>query len=139
MKYVSVETLENILNKLYKQWDILDAKMEKEGLTFDRDFDPYGLGYSELRDILDSNTDLLRDIIEEAESDRDVYYKIQHDFLLEDARNYVADYLEVDSDDEQLDKYDYEELVRQYEDHENCDVSFNDTWWSVVEEYFEDD
>lgn len=138
MKYVSVETLEKILKGLYDRMDVLDKKAEKEGLYFDRDFDPYGLGYTEMRDILDSNTDLLRDIIEEAESDRDVYYKIQHDFLLEDARNFVADHLECDEDDEQLEKYDYEYLVSEYERRQDCNVAFNDTWWSIVEEYMEE-
>lgn len=139
MKYVSVATLEKILNGLYDRMDLIDEKAKKEGLIFDRDFDPYGLGYTTMRDILDSNTDLLRDIIADAETDRDIYYRIRHDFLLEDARNFTADHLGLDPDDEQLDRYDYEELVKQFEDHEDCNVAFNDAWWSVVEEYFEED
>ena len=66
------------------------------------------------------------------------YYKIQHKFLLEDARYYVADYLELDVDDESLDKYDYEYLVQDYQDREDCNVSFNDTWQSVVSDYLAD-
>lgn len=143
MKYVSVETLEKILNGLYDRMDVLDKKAEKEGLHFDRDFDPYGLGYTEMRDILDSNTDLLRDIIEEAESDHDVYYRIQHDFLLEDAhifvRDYLADQRDCDPDDipdEDLDDVDYDYLVERYDKLEDCNVAFNDTWQFIVEDYF---
>ena len=66
------------------------------------------------------------------------YLKVKHELLLEDARNFVADHLECDEDDEQMDKYDYEYLVSEYERREDCNVAFNDTWWSVVEEYMEE-
>ena len=75
----------------------------------------------------------------------ETYLKVQHEFLLEDARNFVADYLadarDVDPDDisdEDLERYDYEYLVRRYEKLEDCNVAFNDTWQYVVEEYMKD-
>ena len=82
-----------------------------------------------LNEVMESQTEL---------NEYDVYRKVQHDFLLEDARNFVADHLECDEDDEQMEKYDYEYLVSEYERREDCNVAFNDTWWSVVEEYMEE-
>lgn len=68
----------------------------------------------------------------------EAYLKVQHEFLLEDARNFVADCLEIDSDDEKLDGYDYERLVKEFERREDANVAYNDTWWAVVEEYMEE-
>jgi hypothetical protein len=74
-----------------------------------------------------------------------IYRKVQREFLMEDARNFVADYIAnerdcdpEDIDDDELDKYDYEYLVKRYEKLEDCNVAFNDTWQYVVEEYMED-
>ena len=76
---------------------------------------------------------------------REIYFEVQHEFYLEDARcfvtDYIADKLDCDPDDiedEMLDKYDYEYLVAQYEKCQDCNVAFNDTWQSVVEMYMED-
>ena len=78
-------------------------------------------------------------------TDYEIYRKVQHEFYLEDARNFVTEYLawqrdcdEDDITDEELDKYDYEYLVEQFEDNEDCNVAFNDTWQSVVRDYFDD-
>lgn len=73
----------------------------------------------------------------------EIYLKVQHEILLEDARNQVIDYIELTLDredwtDEELDRYDYEYLVAEYERREDCNVSFNDTWESVVSDYMED-
>ena len=68
----------------------------------------------------------------------ETYLKVQRELLLEDARNFVADCLEIDSDDEKLDGYDYERLVKEFERREDANVAYNDTWWAVVEEYMED-
>ena len=68
----------------------------------------------------------------------ETYLKVQRELLLEDARNFVADCLEIDSDDEKLDGYDYERLVKEFERREDANVAYNDTWWAVVEEYMEE-
>ena len=75
----------------------------------------------------------------------ETYLKVQHEFLLEDARNFVADYLANeqdidpdDIDDEEIEKYDLEYLVKRYEEEQDCDVAFNDTWRNIVEEYMEE-
>ena len=68
----------------------------------------------------------------------EAYLKVQHELLLEDARNFVADCLEIDSDDEKLDGYDYEKIVKEFERREDANVAYNDTWWAVVEEYMEE-
>ena len=76
----------------------------------------------------------------------EIYLKVQRAFLLEDARNFVADWIAYEQDrdvdditDEELDGYDYEYLVDQYEDCQDCNVAFNDTWQSVVSRYMEDE
>ena len=68
----------------------------------------------------------------------EIYLKVQYALLLEDARNFVADHLEVDEDDECLDGYDYDYLVKEFEKRQDCNLAFNDTWWATVEEYMED-
>ena len=74
-----------------------------------------------------------------------IYRKIQHGFLLEDAKNFVMEWImnerdcdEDDITDEELERYDYEYLVTRYEKLEDCNVAFNDTWQYVVEEYMKD-
>lgn len=74
-----------------------------------------------------------------------VYLKVQHALLLEDAINFVAMYIadmrgvaSFDVDDDEIEKYDLEYLVSEYERRQDCNVSFNDTWESVVEDYMED-
>ena len=78
-------------------------------------------------------------------TDYEIYRKVQHEFYLEDARNFVREYLEnvddraLDVDDiteEELDGYDYEYLVSEYENRQDCNVAFNDTWHGVVRDYF---
>ena len=72
-----------------------------------------------------------------------IYRKVQREFLTEDARNFVREHLayirECDEDDitdEELDSFDYDYLVDEYQDHEDCNVPFNSTWEYVVENYF---
>ena len=74
-----------------------------------------------------------------------VYLKVQHEMLMEDARNFVADALAYereiepeDIDDDELDLFDYEELVKRYEHLEDCTVAFNDTWEYVAKEAVSD-
>lgn len=76
---------------------------------------------------------------------KEIYLEVQHEYLLEDARNFVTDFLAREKDcdpdditDEELDKYDYEFLVEQYEHYQNCNVAFNSTWESVVADYMSD-
>lgn len=78
----------------------------------------------------------------ETPTEYEIYRKVQHDFYLEDARNFVADWIAYDQDrdsdditDEELEGYDYEYLVKEYVDREDCNVAYNDTWESVVDDY----
>ena len=73
------------------------------------------------------------------------YYKKKHEFLLEDAKCFVANYIanknncDVDDiDEEELNKYDYEYLVNEYEDKEDSNISFNEMWEIIVENYMDD-
>ena len=74
-----------------------------------------------------------------------VYLKVKHVLLLEDARIFVTDYLANemgcnpwDIEDEQLKKYDYDYLVDEFEKNEDCNMAFNDTWDEIIVKYFED-
>lgn len=85
------------------------------------------------------------DILNLAVDSYDVYRQVQHEFLLEDAHNFVRDYIAneqdrdpEDIDDEEIEQFDLEELVALYEDRQSCDVAYNDTWQTVVEYYMED-
>lgn len=84
------------------------------------------------------------DILNLAVDSYDVYRQVQHEFLLEDAHNFVRDYIANEQDrdpdeidDEEIEGYDYEYLIKQYEDKQDCNVAFNDTWESVVSDYME--
>ena len=75
----------------------------------------------------------------------ETYLKVQHELLLEDARNFITDALayerEVepeDINDDELDKFDYEELVKRYKKLEDCNVAFNDTWQYIAKEAVND-
>lgn len=74
----------------------------------------------------------------------DIYCKVKHELLAEDARCFVADYLAERDDrdvfditDDELNQYDYEYLVNAYENLEKTNVSFNETWQTVIEDYFD--
>lgn len=78
-----------------------------------------------------------------------IYLKVKHALLYEDAMNFVTEYLADKNNcyaDElegiNWDKYNYEYLVSEFENNEDANTAFNDTWESVVNEYmenFEDD
>ena len=78
-----------------------------------------------------------------------IYLKVKHALLYEDAKIFVTDYLAEemecnpwDIEDEQLNKYDYDYLVNEFEEKEEMTSDFNDAWKSIVENYmenFEDD
>ena len=59
--------------------------------------------------------------------------------------DYLAEEMECnpwDIEDEQLNKYDYDYLVNEFEEKEEMTSDFNDAWKSIVENYmenFEDD
>ena len=72
----------------------------------------------------------------------ETYLKVQRELLLEDARNFVADYLEYHDEhelsDEEFESIDFEYLVNEYERRQECTIPFSDTWESVVEDYMYD-
>ena len=74
-----------------------------------------------------------------------IYLKVKHALLYEDAKIFVTDYLAEemgcspwDIEDEQLNKYDYDYLVNEFEEKEEMTSDFNDAWKSIVENYMED-
>lgn len=74
-----------------------------------------------------------------------VYLKVQKALLLEDARNFVADALSYrrdvepeDIDDDELDRFDFESMVKEYEQMQDCNVAFNDTWESIASDAVQD-
>lgn len=74
----------------------------------------------------------------------EIYLEVKHDLLVEDARNFIIDYLidkydcYADELDIDWDKYDLEYLVSQFEDREDGDISFNETWRNIVADYIDD-
>ena len=74
-----------------------------------------------------------------------IYLKVKRALLYEDAKIFVTDYLAEemgcnpwDIEDEQLNKYNYDYLVNEFEEKEDCNVAFNDTWNEIIENYIED-
>jgi hypothetical protein len=74
-----------------------------------------------------------------------IYLKVKHALLYQDAKIFVTDYLAEkmecnpwDIEDEQLSKYDYDYLVNEFEEKEDCNMAFNDTWNEIIENYIED-
>ena len=79
------------------------------------------------------------------ESEYKTYLKVKRELLKEDARYFITDYLaeKIDCDpsditNEMLDKYDYDYLVNEFEENEDCNVAFNDTWDEIIVKYLED-
>jgi len=79
------------------------------------------------------------------ESEYKIYLKVKRELLKEDARYFITDYLAEKNDcdpsditSEMLDKYDYDYLVNEFEENENCNVAFNDTWDEIIVKYLED-
>ena len=75
----------------------------------------------------------------------DIYRQVQREYLLEDARNFVADHLAwerdcdpEDIDDDELKKYDLGFLVDMYMKWRDCEVAFNDTWKGIVDTFIEE-
>lgn len=73
------------------------------------------------------------------------YLKVKHALLLEDARNYVADWIADETGcyaselaDDELDKYDYEYLVEQFEEHFDNFDPFAEVWQNIVNDYMND-
>ena len=80
------------------------------------------------------------------EEEYKTYLKVKHELLLEDARNNVADWIaderncySYDLDDEELEPYDYEYLVSQFEQHFDRLDPFADTWQNIVNDYMEEE
>ena len=76
-----------------------------------------------------------------------VYLKVKHALLLEDARNYARDYLEnsdekcLDLDDiteEQFESIDFDELVNQFEERTDYYDPTYEVWQNIVSDYLED-
>ena len=74
-----------------------------------------------------------------------IYLKVKRELLKEDARYFITDYLAEKNDcdpsditNAMLDKYDYDYLVNEFEENEDCNVAFNDTWDEIIVKYLED-
>lgn len=68
----------------------------------------------------------------------DIYLKVKHELLLEDARNNVMDYLENEDEmEDELNSYDYEYLVEQFEERYDYYDPFAEVWENIVRDYFE--
>lgn len=71
---------------------------------------------------------------------RKTYEIVKHEYLLEDAHYQTETFLEWNEDyksyEEIKDKVDYEELVRLYEKWQDCENAENDTWQSILADYF---
>ena len=65
-----------------------------------------------------------------------IYLEIEHELLLEDAGNYVADFCEENDLDPEL--FDLEELITTYHDRADAYISFGETWEGVVRDYADD-
>lgn len=65
-----------------------------------------------------------------------IYLRVEHELLLEDAGYFVEAFCEDRGLDQDL--FDLEELVTMYEQAKDCNVAFNDTWECVVRDYAED-
>lgn len=76
------------------------------------------------------------------ETDEEVFRRVEHEYLLEDAKTHVMDYLgSLSPDEDDIPtgvSADLELLVERYEKRRDCNTAENDTWKSVVEEYFDD-
>ena len=73
------------------------------------------------------------------EERREVFYEVQHEFWMEDAKYYVevfCDWHELGED--VIEKFDLDELATTYERHHDCDVAESDQWECVVRNYAED-
>lgn len=75
----------------------------------------------------------------------EIYRKVRHELLKEDARYYVKDYISYersiapwDIDESELEEYDYERLASEYEEKESRDSDSNYTWQCIVNDYMED-
>lgn len=70
-----------------------------------------------------------------------IFFKVQKEFWKEDAHYQVETYLEWAEDERlvniDLDTVDWDYLVDEYEDKQDCDVAENDTWYNIVRDYFE--
>lgn len=85
---------------------------------------------------------LLQKILKKQKSEN-IYYDIRHEILKEDARNFIADYMRdeygvLDSADIDFSQYDIDYLVYDFEEREDPNISFNDTWDEVIRDYMYD-
>ena len=74
-----------------------------------------------------------------------IYLEVKHELLLEDAKNFIKDYLAEthccnswDIDDDEIEKYDIEYLVQQFEEKEEYSSPFSELWENLVSDYMED-
>lgn len=74
------------------------------------------------------------------ETDEEIFRRVDHEYLLEYAKTHVMEYLgSISHDEDDIPtgvSADLEFLVEQYEKRRDPNVAENDTWKSVVEEYF---
>ena len=70
----------------------------------------------------------------------EIFFRIQKEFWKEDAHYQVETYLEWAEDERleniDLDTIDWDYLVAEFEDKQDCDVAENDTWYNIVNDYF---
>lgn len=139
MKYISMEVLENIAEELAHKFGALyDHYYETSSKRTRESYD---------RKMCDINAQLalIRELrsMKEQKDEWFIYLNVRRNNLLEDAHNFVRDYLAEQKDcdpddipDEELDGVDYDYLIERYEYLEDCNVAFNDTWQFIVEDYF---
>lgn len=74
------------------------------------------------------------------ETDEEIFRRVDHEYLLEYAKTHVMEYLgSISHDEDDIPtsvSADLEFLVERYEKRRDPNVTENDTWKSVVEEYF---
>lgn len=72
------------------------------------------------------------------------YLKVKHELLLEDARNYTKNYIEMEDDkavniddvtEEQFESIDFEQMVSDFEERTDYSDPTADIWESIVSNY----
>lgn len=66
-----------------------------------------------------------------------IYREIEHQYRLSDARNQYDEYIE-NTDDEsvrEFDDADFEILTERFDDAFDCNISENNTWYTIIENY----
>ena len=104
-------------------------------------------GNYELSVTTDCSEDLLRILstakISISADEEAIYRKKEREYLLEDARNHISDYLEEDEDEDYEDEdllkktsflqSNIDELVDSFIDRKDCNIADNDLWQTIIQ------